>query len=130
MAAPEGAALQVHSAVLPALHTIQMEKAALKSKQESMELQALLAKADAKQKALSDSGEQEDPMNEYLEENKQQPAEPSLTETSAIEFAPLATVPKTSLQNAPELSPAHSLKPAMTSLQILKCCTDKRSSWN
>lgn len=101
--AAERAALHARSKALPALHALQMEEAALKSRRESMELQAQLAEVDAKLKALSDSGEQEDAMNEYLEASKQQPVEPTLTEASAIEFAPVATVPKTPLQKAVRL---------------------------
>lgn len=65
----------------------------------------------AKLKALSDSGEQEDAMNEYLEASKQQPAKPTLTaENSNI---------CTAAREAPEIPLAHSLKPAMTPLCIL-----------
>ncbi|KAK0143396.1 hypothetical protein N1851_018466 [Merluccius polli] len=77
------------------------EKAALQArKKECLELQAQFAEADARLKALSEDGEQGDAMNEYLEASKQQPAEPTLTEASALEFAPVATVPKTPLQKA------------------------------
>lgn len=96
--AAERAALQARSKALPALHAIQMEEATLKSRRESIEIQAQLAEADAKLKALNDSEEKGDAMNVYLEESKQQPAEPTLTEASALEFVPVATVPKTPLQ--------------------------------
>ena len=46
---------------------------------------------------LSDSG---DAMNEYLEASRHDFTEPNLPDASAIEFAPLAAVPKTPLQMA------------------------------
>ena len=100
VAAAEKAALQARSKALPALHALQMEEAALKNRKECLELQAQFAEAEAKLKALSEDGEQGDAMNEYLEASKPQPAEPTLTEASALEFVPVATVPKTPLQKA------------------------------
>ncbi len=61
------------------------------------ELQTKIAAADAKIKVLkSDAGPQGDGMSEYYEANMEDNVE--LIDTSALEFAPVTTLPKTPLQ--------------------------------
>ena len=97
IAAAEKAALEARANALPALHALMLEETVLKSKKEQMEVQVMIAAADARIKVLSDSG---DAMNEYLEATRHDFTEPTLPDASAIEFAPLAAVPKTPLQMA------------------------------
>lgn len=75
-----------------------MEEMALKSKGERMELQAQLDEANGKLKALRDAEEQGDGINEYLASSKEQPADQSLPDLSALDYAHVMAVPKTPLQ--------------------------------
>ena len=74
IAAAEKAALEARAKALPAIHAMEMEEAALKSKtaalksrRETIELQSEIEAVDAKLKALSLSEVQGDAMNEYYD---------------------------------------------------------------
>ncbi|KAK0151925.1 hypothetical protein N1851_006695 [Merluccius polli] len=96
LAAAEKAALEARSKALPAIHAIEMEEAALKSRKERIELQLQIEAVDAKLKALSVSEEQEgDAMNEYNNASKDDNTEP-VADASAT----LGAVPKPLLQKA------------------------------
>ena len=74
IAAAEKAALEARAKALPAIHAMEMEEAALKSKtaalesrRETIELHSEIEAVDAKLKALSLSEVQGDAMNEYYD---------------------------------------------------------------
>lgn len=98
IAAAEKAALEASAKILPDKQALQMEEAIIKSKIERAELQ--IAAADAKIKVLkTDTESQGDVMNDYYDEaEKEGNVEPTFTDTLALEFAPVTTVPKTPLQ--------------------------------
>ncbi len=91
--------MEARAKTLPDIQALQVEEAIIKSKIEMAELQTKIAAADAKIKVLkSDAGPEGDGMSEYYEANKEDNDKPTLIDTSALEFAPVTTLPKTPLQ--------------------------------
>lgn len=97
LAAAEKAALEASAKILSDIQGLQMKEVIIKSKIKMTELQTQIAAADAKIRVLKTDAESQCDVTIYsFEANKEKYIEPTLTDTSALEFAPVTTVPKIS----------------------------------